>query len=109
MTSPWTRSLRRYESAGILDAMTATFDHLDLRDLLGLLTEDEQEALRTVALQFVHTRDQAGTPPPARPVRDEVAQSRPRRLSFAGIGHAGPDVAEQSQEILRRELGGLSE
>jgi hypothetical protein len=93
----------------ILDAMTATFDHLDLRDLLALLTEDEQQALRTVALQFVHTRDQAAAPPPIEPVVGELDRLRPRRLSFAGIGHAGPDGAERSQEILRRELGGPAE
>jgi hypothetical protein len=56
--------------------MTATFDHLDLRDLLGLRTEDEQQALRTVALQFVHTRDQAAAPAPERSVPDTVPAYR---------------------------------
>ena len=83
----------------ILDAMTTAFDHLDLCDLPALLTEDEQQALRTVALQFVHTRDQAAAPPPVRPVVGEEDRPRPRRLSFAGIGHAGPDAAAQSQDI----------
>jgi hypothetical protein len=89
--------------------MTATFENLDLRTLLGLLTEDEQQALRTVALQFVHNRDQAAAAPPQNPVTAETDRPRPRRLSFAGIGHAGPDLAEQSQQILRRELGGTPE
>jgi hypothetical protein len=38
--------------------MTAAFDHMDLRDLVGLLSEDEQRDLRPVVLRLVasHTR-----------------------------------------------------
>lgn len=102
---------RHARLGGTLEAMTATFDHLDLRDLVPLLTNSEQEALRAVALQFVHTREQSASEanPDARPSSDAADFRRHRRLSFAGIGHAGPNVAEQSREILRRELGGSNE
>jgi len=76
--------------------MTATFDHLDLRDLVDLLTAEEQQELRPVVLRLVsnHAESaQAELPAPA------------RSLSFAGTVHAGPDFASTSQETLWRELG----
>ncbi len=81
--------------------MTATFDHLDLRDLVGLLSEEEQQDLRPVVLRLVASH--------ARPTEESAAtteSARERRLSFAGTVHAGPDFASTSQEVLWRELGG---
>jgi hypothetical protein len=41
---------------------------------------------------------------------DAVLADHPLRdLSFIGIGHAGPDLVRNSQEILWAELGGGSE
>jgi hypothetical protein len=80
--------------------MTAAFDHMDLRDLVGLLSEDEQRDLRPVVLRLVasHTR-------PAETLPSDESTAPERRLSFAGIVHAGPDFASTSQDVLRRELG----
>jgi hypothetical protein len=83
----------------MLKGMTAAFDHMDLRDLVGLLSEEEQRDLRPVVLRLVasHARPDENLPPAERPAR--------RRLSFAGIVHAGPDFASTSQDVLGRELG----
>jgi hypothetical protein len=81
--------------------MTATFDHLDLRDLVTLLTEEEQQELRPVVLRLVssHTQlvEESATGEPSAPRRP---------LSFAGTVHAGPDFASTSEDVLWRELGG---
>jgi hypothetical protein len=80
--------------------MTAAYDHMDLRDLVGLLSEEEQRDLRPVVLRLVASHVQPAESLP----RHEPAPPR-RRLSFAGIVHAGPDFATTSQDVLRRELG----
>ncbi len=36
--------------------MTAAFDHLDLRDLVSLLSREEQQDLRPVVLRLVSNR-----------------------------------------------------
>ncbi|MFJ1458916.1 hypothetical protein [Nocardia sp. N2S4-5] len=79
--------------------MTAAFDNMDLRELVGLLTEEERQELRPVVLRLVasHGRTVGRT--------DEEAGPKPR-LSFAGTAEADPDFASSSQEVLRRELGG---
>ena len=75
--------------------MTATFDNLDLRDLVGLLTEEEQRELRPVVLRLVSSHAQPAESPTPK-----------HRLSFTGTVHAGPDFASNSQDMLWRELGG---
>ena len=81
--------------------MTVAPEYGELHDLVDRLTPDQARALRAVALQFV--RDEpTGLP------REPQSDVPGRRLSFVGIGHGGPDLAERSQEILRSELGGLS-
>ena len=82
-------------ASGILETMTATFDHLDLRDLVGLLSEEEQRELRPVVLRLVASH--------AQPTESPAPKAR---LSFAGTVHAGPDFASTSQDVLWRELGG---
>ncbi|MCL2583358.1 MAG: hypothetical protein FWE35_12985 [Streptosporangiales bacterium] len=82
--------------------MTAAFDHMALRDLVGLLSEEEQQDLRPVVLRLVsshsHAADDAeGAPEPG---------GTGHRLSFAGTVQAGPDFASTSQDVLWRELGG---
>jgi hypothetical protein len=80
--------------------MTAAAEYGELHRLVDRLTPDQARALRAVALEFVHDE----TDP--QPGREPHSGCSVRRLSFAGIGHAGPDLAERSQEILRSELGG---
>jgi hypothetical protein len=79
--------------------MTAAVpEYSDLHRLVDRLTLDQARALRAVALQLVRTEP---SPPDA-----DVADGAPvRRLSFVGIGQAGPDLAASSQEILNSELG----
>ena len=77
--------------------MTAAPEYGELHRLVDLLTPAQVRALRAVALELVHSeRDDAGAPMP------------PGRLSFAGVGHGRPDLAERSQEILWTELGGAA-
>jgi hypothetical protein len=80
--------------------VTAASEYGDLHRLVDRLTPDQMRALRAVALQLV--RGDTDTSP--RPVSE--AGEPVRHLSFVGIGHGGPDLAERSQEILRTELGG---
>lgn len=82
--------------------MTTTFDHLDLRDLVSLLSEEEQQDLRPVVLRLVSSHAR----PTQEPTTSAESAAPKRRLSFAGTVHAGPDFASTSQEVLRRELGG---
>ena len=78
--------------------MAAAPEYVELHVLVDRLSPSQVRILRAVALQFV--RDE-GTGLPA---EQEVAASV-RQLSFLGIGHGSPDLAERSQEILRSELG----
>ena len=78
--------------------MTAAYEYNELHRLVDRLTPDQVRALRAVALELV--RDEPLT-------AESSADDQPvRRLSFVGVGHGGPDLAERSQEILRVELGG---
>ena len=80
--------------------MTAAVpEYHDLHNLVDRLTPDQARALRAVALQLVHSA------PDAEPVNEKTPSEARRRLSFAGIGHASPDLAASSGEILRSELG----
>jgi len=79
--------------------MTVAPEYGELHRLVDRLTPEQVRALRAVALQFV--RDESSEPLPEL----EVGVVAARRLSFVGIGHAGPDLAERSQEILWSELG----
>lgn len=75
--------------------MTAAHDYDDLHRLVDRLTPDQAHALRAVALQLVVT-DTAQRDQTAEPVGE-----RRRRLSFAGLMHAEPDLAARSEELLR--------
>lgn len=78
--------------------MSAAHNYDDLHHLVDRLTPAQAEALRAVALQLVE------------PQPDERPEAgRRRKLSFAGIMTAEPDLAERSEEILRAELGRSSE
>ncbi|MFQ6326401.1 hypothetical protein ACLMAL_09725 [Nocardia sp. CWNU-33] len=78
--------------------MTAAFDDMNLRDLVGLLTEEEQQDLRPAVLRLVASHGQ--------PVTDREAATESRCLSFAGTVEAEPDFVSTSQEVLWRDLGG---
>jgi hypothetical protein len=79
--------------------MTAAFNSMDLRELVGLLTDEEQRELRPVVLRLVASHGRViGT------ANGEAAPGH--RLSFAGTVEAAPDFASSSQDVLRRELGG---
>lgn len=81
--------------------MTAAFDSMALRDLVDLLSDEEQQDLRPVVLRLVtshaRTADRAPASEPGPPKR---------HLSFAATVHAGPEFASTSQDVLNRELGG---
>lgn len=79
--------------------MTAAFDNLGLRELVELLTQEEQSELRPVVLRLVASHGRILEP------EQEPAVST-RRFSFAGTVNAGPGFASTSEEVLRRELGG---
>lgn len=82
--------------------MTAALpEYSDLHRLVDRLTPDQARALRAVALQLMREDPQDSQQPSA----TAVSAPAGRRLSFAGIGHADPDLAEASQDILRAELG----
>ena len=76
--------------------MTAAPEYGELHRLVDRLTPGQARALRAVALELIGNEAQ-----PSSGVDEPV-----RHLSFVGIGHGGPDLAERSQEILRAELGG---
>ncbi len=80
--------------------MTAAFDDLNFQDLVHLLTEEEQQALRPVVLRLVASHTDASES--ARP----TTQRSNRHLSFAGTVEASPEFASTSEDVLRRELGG---
>ncbi|MBF6167295.1 hypothetical protein IU486_21435 [Streptomyces gardneri] len=83
--------------------MTAAYDYEDLHRLVDRLTPDQAHALRAVALQLVVADTAEGgsvTEPPG---------ERRRRLSFAGMMHAEPDLAVRSEELLREERGRQTE
>lgn len=75
--------------------MTAAHKYDDLHDLVDQLTPDQAYALRSVALQLVVKP----------PIDNPPTPIRRRRLSFAGIMEAEPDLATRSEEILREERG----
>ncbi|WP_433757171.1 hypothetical protein [Nocardia sp. CA-135398] len=77
--------------------MTAAHDYEDLHRLVDRLTPDQAHALRAVALQLVVTDA------PQRGSTTESTADRRRRLSFAGMMHAEPDLAARSEELLREE------
>ncbi|WP_225731950.1 MULTISPECIES: hypothetical protein [unclassified Nocardia] len=79
--------------------MTAAYEHMNFRELVGLLTEEEQEDLRPVVLRLVASHGRLVE------TKSEATPAR-RRLSFEGIAEAAPDFAATSQEVLWRELGG---
>ena len=79
--------------------MTAAPEYGELHRLVDRLTPDQARALRAVALEFVHDETDASHP-------ESEAGEPVRHLSFVGIGHGGPDLAERSQEILWAEMGG---
>jgi hypothetical protein len=79
--------------------MTVAPEYGQLHHLVDLLSLEQARALHAVALQFV--RDEPNEASSELPAGQGL-----RRLSFVGVGHAGPDLAERSQEILWSELGG---
>ncbi|WP_156095144.1 hypothetical protein [Nocardia lijiangensis] len=83
--------------------MTAAHDYDDLHDLVDRLTPAQAHALRAVALQLVVT-DSTDPGTASEPVGE-----RRRRLSFAGLMHAEPDLAARSEDVLREERGRQTE
>lgn len=82
--------------------MTAALpEYSELHRLVDRLTPDQARAMRAVALQLVREDRQDSQQSSAA----AVGARSSRRLSFAGIGHADPGLAESSQDILRAELG----
>jgi hypothetical protein len=71
-------------------------DYSDLHRLVDRLTPDQARAVRAVVLQLVPEQSAASGASP---------DGRRRRFSVTGIGHADPDLAARSQDILRAELG----
>ncbi|MEV0029276.1 hypothetical protein [Nocardia sp. NPDC050793] len=78
--------------------MTAAYDHMNLPELVGLLTEEEQQDLRPVVLRLVTSHGER--------IEPDATDTPSPPLSFAGIAEGPPDFASTSQEVLRRELGG---
>jgi hypothetical protein len=76
--------------------VTAAHDYEDLHRLVDRLTPGQARELRNHALRLV---EEDREEPPAK------ARSVPRDLSFVGIIHAEPDLAERSEDILRQEFG----
>jgi hypothetical protein len=76
--------------------VTAAHDYEDLHRLVDRLTPGQARELRNHALRLV---DEEQEEPAAEP------RSLPRDLSFVGIIHAEPDLAERSEDILRQEFG----
>jgi hypothetical protein len=80
--------------------VTAAHDYDDLHRLIDRLTPGQARALRAVALELVESQlDESEAPAP------EAAEGKRRRLSFAGLMNAEPDLAERSEDILRAEFG----
>jgi hypothetical protein len=77
--------------------MTAAYSYDELHHLVDRLTPRQAEAVRGVVLQLVSSTE---------PAHDEPAPGeRRRRLPFAGLMSAEPDLAERSEDILRAEFG----
>lgn len=80
--------------------MTAAFaqEYEELHRLVDRLPVERMRALRSVALYLVEgvVEDRA---------KADLGSGRRRRLSFAGIMDAEPDLAARSEEILREEFG----
>jgi hypothetical protein len=84
--------------------VTAAHDYDDLHRLVDRLTPGQARALRAVALVLVESRSDE-----TEALAPTVSAGRRRRLSFAGIMDAEPDLAERSEDILRAEFGRLPE
>ena len=68
-----------------LNGMTAAFDHLALRDLVDLLSNEEQQDLRPVVLRLVTSHAKTAEPAPA------TEPSTPKHhLSFAARSTRDP-------------------
>jgi hypothetical protein len=77
--------------------VTAAHDYEDLHRLVDRLTPVQARELRNHALRLVDEEQRE------EPTAD--VGSVPRDLSFIGIIHAEPDLADRSEEILRQEFG----
>lgn len=95
----------RSNAVGILCVVTAAYDYDDLHRLVDRLTPGQARALRAVALELVESQPDE----PENSASASVGQGRRRRLSFAGLMDAEPDLAERSEDILRAEFGRHSE
>lgn len=80
--------------------MTAAFqyEYEELHRLVDLLPIERARALLAVAIHLVNDKSSEQTD-------HEPRGGRRRRLSFAGIMEAEPDLAARSEEILRDEVG----
>ncbi|MDN3359946.1 hypothetical protein [Actinomadura sp. DC4] len=77
--------------------MTAAHDYEDLHRLVDRLTPVQAHELRDHALRLIDEDEQEEPTSETRSV--------PRELSFIGIIHAEPDLAERSEDILRQGFG----
>lgn len=79
--------------------MTAAFayEYEELHRLVDRLPLERARALRTVARYLVEADTEHAA--------DAGGDGRRRRLSFAGIMDAEPDLAARSEEILTQEFG----
>jgi hypothetical protein len=75
-------------------------DHLLAAAKAGARIYLTQDGLRVAAVVPADVAESLHREPPTEDDDDD-----PGPLSFVGIGHGGPDLAERSQEILRSELG----
>lgn len=77
--------------------MTAAHAHDDLHRLVDRLSPGQADAVRAVVWQLVkETSPQEG---------DRSSGESRRKLSFAGLMNAEPDLAERSEDIIRAEFG----
>jgi hypothetical protein len=76
--------------------VTAAHAYEDLHRLVDQLTPGQAQEVREHVLRLVEEEDA---------VRPRLDQEVPRDLSFIGLIHAEPDLAERSEQILRDELG----
>jgi hypothetical protein len=82
--------------------------YAEVHELVDRLTPDQAEVVRAMLRGLVSP---ARSHQPAAKDAESIAGTEPvRRLSFAGMLHSGrSDLAARSEEIIRSELGRLTE
>ena len=111
--------LRRQQGFSLrLEGMTTAHRHSELHDLVDQLTPGQADAVRAVVLQLVtnpampsqrtgspsYAPDYQGAQKFSTSSATDAVPKPKRRLSFAGLVRAEPDLAERSEDIIREEV-----